>query len=61
PESNFEARARDVESLIRTAADSLRATGKKPGLSAPSQARRKGSEPLATDPLPFDRRPGGAR
>ena len=61
PESNFEERARDVESLIRIAADSLRATGKKPGLSAPSRAGRKGSEPLAADRLPLDDGPGGAR
>jgi plasmid replication initiation protein len=61
-ESNFEERARDVENLIRSAAKNLRTTGKRPSLSASSaQPDRKGSEPLATDQLPFSDRPGGAR
>jgi plasmid replication initiation protein len=61
-DSNSVERARDVENLIRTAANNLRATGKPPALSAPSTpADRKGSEPLAGDQLPFGHRSGGAR
>lgn len=61
-ESNFEERVRDVESLIRTAADNLRVTGKTRPHGAPSaQSDRKGSEPLATDRSPFGDRSGGAR
>ncbi len=61
-ESNSVERARDVENLIRTAANNLRATGKTAALGAPSaQSGRKGSEPLASDELPFGERSGGAR
>ena len=62
PESNFEERARDVENLIRTAANNLRVTGKAPALGASSaQVGRKANEPLAADQLPLDDRLGGAR
>ena len=62
PESNSEERARDVENLIRTAANNLRATGKAPALGSPTaQSGRKGSEPQVGDQLPFGDRSGGAR
>jgi plasmid replication initiation protein len=62
PESNFEERARDVGSLIRTAANNLRVNGKSPArdTSATRPGRREG-EPLTADPRPFGNRPGGAR
>ncbi|WP_307273566.1 replication initiator protein A [Labrys wisconsinensis] len=61
-ESNFEERVRDVDNLIRNAANNLRATGGMLAFGAPSaKAGREGSEPLAADQLPFGGRPGGAR
>ncbi|WP_279483710.1 replication initiator protein A [Aureimonas sp. SK2] len=62
PESNFEERTRDVENLIRTAANNLRAVGKASPRSAPTtlpdQQKRA---PQTADQLPFGQRPGGAR
>ncbi|URI16161.1 replication initiator protein A [Brevundimonas albigilva] len=62
PESNFEERARDMGSLIRTAANNLRVNGKSPArdTSATRPGRQEG-EPLTADPRPFGNRPGGAR
>ncbi len=53
-----EERVRDVDNLIRNAANNLRATGEMPAFGAPSaKAGREGSEPLAADQLPFGGRP----
>ena len=61
-ESNSVERARDVENLIRTAANNLRATGKTPALGAPSaQVDRQGRASPETNPLPLGDRSGGAR
>lgn len=62
PDSNFEEGARDVESLIRSAERTLRATGKKPALStAAARTGRTGNEPPATDQRPLGDRSGGVR
>lgn len=62
PESNFEVRARDVENLIRTAANNLRAIGKAPARGAPTtRPDQQERAPQVADQLPFGQRPGGAR
>ena len=61
-ESNSEERARDVESLIRTATRALSATGKTQSFGVPApRIGRKGSEAAVTDQLPLGDPPGGAR
>ncbi len=62
PESNFEERARDVENLIRTAANNLRAIGKTSPRGAPTTRPDQQERAQRTaDQLPFGQRPGGAR
>jgi plasmid replication initiation protein len=60
-DSNFEERARDVEALIRNAANSLRASGRTPALGTPPSAADPVEHAPPAQPRPFGSRSGGER